>query len=58
MNNNLRIMKTIIYVVLENSDIPEEVYIPKEWTNEQIREYLSEKYGKENWMMFDKNKIW
>ena len=48
-------MKTVIYVYLESSDVPEEMYLPGEryeFTYDEIVQLIHKKYGQNNWLTF------
>ena len=55
----MEIMKTVIYVYLEDSDEPEEYYLKgkgNDFTYDEIAQLLHKKYGKQGWMTFTYNK--
>ena len=48
-------MKTVIYVYLEYTDTPEELYLSgkrSDYTYEEIVQIIHKKYGSNNWLTF------
>jgi hypothetical protein len=48
-------MKTVIYVYLESSEIPEEMYLNgkrSDYSYDEIVQLIHKKYGKNNWLTF------
>ena len=53
-------MKTVIYVYLEDSDTPEELYLTgkrSDYTYDEIVQIIHKKYGKQGWLTFTYEKI-